>query len=252
MRILISNDDGIFAPGLAVLAAVAASMGEVFVVAPDTEQSAKSHGLTMHKPLRVYPQGERRFSVTGTPADAVYVALHQILPGPPDLVLSGVNRGANLGNDVHYSGTVAAAREAALNGLPAIAVSLHLSDTDDGTVHYETAALVAVDIARQLLQDPLPPGVFLNINAPNLARPDLAGVCVAPLGQRIYSSAVREDHDPRGKPYYWLGGPAIGFGGGGHTDGERISRGFATITPLHTDPTDPPSLRRLQGWLPPR
>ena len=249
MRILISNDDGIFAPGISVLAEAASALGEVYVVAPDTEQSAKSHGLTMHEPLRVHRLGERRFSVTGTPADAVYMALHQLLPGPPDLVFSGVNRGANLGNDVHYSGTVAAAREAALNGLPAVAVSLHITDFDDRTYHYATAAQVAVTLALRLLDEPLPPGTFLNINAPDVPYAELAGVCIAPLGERIYASAVREDHDPRGKPYYWLGGPPLGFGGGGHTDGERIAGGYATVTPLHTDPTAHELLARLQGWL---
>ena len=237
MRILISNDDGIYAPGISVLARAAEDLGEVYVVAPDSEQSAKSHGLTMHEPLRVRHLGPRRFSVTGTPADAVYMALHQLLPGPPDLVLSGVNRGANLGSDVHYSGTVAAAREAALRGLPAVAVSLFITDFDDSDTHYDTAAQAAVEICRSLLADPLPPGVFLNINAPDVPRAQVKGVRVAPVGEHKYADQVSVGEDPRGRPYYWIGGPRIGFAGGEHTDGELVEQGYIAVTP--STPTRP-------------
>ncbi|MFT4978510.1 MAG: 5'-nucleotidase [Myxococcota bacterium] len=167
------------------------------------------------------------------------------------MVLSGINRGANLGSDVHYSGTVAAAREAALKGVPAIASSLHITDWDpESTFHYDTAAQVTVEVARSLLADPLPPGVFLNVNVPDLPRAEIKGLRPAPIGEHLYEARVAEGRDPRGKPYYWIGGPALGFAGGAHTDGELLEAGYAAVSPMRLDPTAHDALAQLQRWIP--
>ncbi|MEL6347507.1 MAG: 5'/3'-nucleotidase SurE [Myxococcota bacterium] len=250
MLILISNDDGVHAPGLAALASAATALGDVYVVAPATEQSARSHGLTMHDPLRVRPLGDQRYSVTGTPADSVYLALNHLLPRAPDLVLSGINRGSNLGSDVHYSGTVAAAREAALNNIPALAVSLSPRSRDESRYHYDVAAEVAVEVARNLAADPPPHGIFLNLNVPDLPREQILGIRPAPLCERMYAPLVQEGRDPRNRPYYWIGGPARGFGGGDHTDGALVERGFATLSPMRLDPTAYEEMARLWQWFP--
>lgn len=250
MLILISNDDGIHAPGIKALAEAAAEHGDTWVVAPSSEQSAKSHGLTMHEPLRVREFGPRRFAVTGTPADSVYMAIAHILPRAPDVVISGVNRGSNLGSDVHYSGTVAAAREAALKGVPAVASSLYVTDWDpDSTFHYDVAAEVAVEVALRLVKEPLPPGVFLNLNVPDVPRDQIKGIRAAPVGERLYENLVAEGRDPRGRPYYWIGGPSLGFRGGPHTDGELLDAGFAAVSPMRLDPTDHPALTQLSRWF---
>ena len=245
MRILLSNDDGIEARGLAALKDALAPLGEVWVVAPASEQSAKSHSLTMHRPLRIRQRGECSFSVDGTPADAVYVALHHVLPAPPDVVVSGINRGANMGFDVHYSGTVAAAREAALQGLPAIAVSAHI---EGGPPRYDTAAHVARRVTERLLVEGSPPGIVWNVNVPPCAPDALRGLRTAVLGRRMYAPSVDVRHDPRGQPYVWIGGPHIGFGGPEQADGRLVEAGFATITPLGVDPTDDRILEASRDW----
>ena len=250
MLILISNDDGINAPGIHALAEAATGLGEVWVCAPATEQSAKSHGLTMHDPLRVHEHGPRWFSITGTPADATYMGLVHILPRMPDIVISGINRGSNLGSDVHYSGTVAAAREAALKGLPALATSLYITDWGKQTpFHYSDAAQVTIEVARALLADPLPTGIFLNLNVPDLPRDQIKGVRSAAIGERLYESRVVTSRDPRGKPYYWIGGPSRGFAGAPDTDGKLLEAGFAAVSPLTLDPTAHHALGQVGAWF---
>ena len=247
MRLLLSNDDGIDAPGLAALEHAVAPYGEVWVVAPADEQSAKSHSLTMHRPLRLLRRGERRIAVTGTPADAVYVALHHLLPSPPDLVISGINRGSNLGYDVHYSGTVAAAREACLHGVSAVAVSAHI---DDGPPEYGTAVAVITSVLERIRDElPLAAGVYLNVNAPQVPPEALRGIRAARLGHRLYDAGVDLRQDPRGKPYLWIGGPHRGFRGEPDADGPLIDAGYATVTPLDADPTDHRSLETLRDWF---
>lgn len=236
MRILLSNDDGIEAAGLEALERAAATLGEVWVVAPATEQSAKSHSFTMYEPLRVLEFGPRRFAVTGTPADAVYLAVHGLLPVLPDLVISGINRGSNLGTDVLYSGTVAAAREAAANDLSAIAVSLHLPEGSK-VLHWETAMHVAVKVARAVAERPLGAGQVLNVNVPNVPLAELKGLRVAPLARRRYAPMVKESLDPRGKRYYWIGGPHDRFDGEPEADGPLCLAGYATLTPMSLDMT---------------
>lgn len=244
MRILISNDDGIDAPGLAALEQALAPLGDVWVVAPEKERSAQSHALTLHKPLRVKPRGERRFAVSGTPADCVYLARHHLLPEAPDLVVSGVNRGANLGKDVHYSGTVAAAREAAMARLPAIAVSLHIT-APAAHHHYDTAARLVASWLPDLVAA-IPPTVLLNVNVPDVPSAQVHGVRVAPLGHRIYADGVDHRVDPWGRDYYWIGGGHARFEDAPETDGPLCEKGYATVTPLHADPTDADEMEGLR------
>ncbi|HET8732596.1 MAG TPA: 5'/3'-nucleotidase SurE [Anaeromyxobacteraceae bacterium] len=230
MRVLLSNDDGVHAPGLAALAA-AFPGDEVWVVAPDREQSASSHAISLHRPLRIVQVGERRFSVDGTPTDAVYLALNHVLRGRrPDLVLSGVNHGPNLGNDVLYSGTVAAAMEGALLGVSAIAVSLAARPPHD----FAPAAAFAAELARSVAAHPSDRPVLLNVNVP--AGP-VRGYRVTRLGVRTYGNEVVEKVDPRGKSYFWIGGDAS------HADiplsdcNTVFDDGLAAVTPLRLDLT---------------
>ncbi|HET8725323.1 MAG TPA: 5'/3'-nucleotidase SurE [Anaeromyxobacteraceae bacterium] len=241
MRVLLSNDDGVHAAGLAALAA-AFPDDEVWVVAPDREQSASSHAISLHRPLRITQVGERRFAVDGTPTDAVYLAVNHLMRAtPPDVVLSGVNHGPNLGNDVLYSGTVAAAMEGALLGFHAVAVSLAAPPPHD----FRAAAAFAAGLARRLVAEPLPSPVLLNVNVP--AGP-VRGHRVARLGQRTYGNEVVEKLDPRGRRYFWIGGDAS------HRDvplsdcNTVLDEGLVSVTPLQLDLTDDgalPGIREL-------
>jgi 5'-nucleotidase len=246
MRVLITNDDGAHAPGLDPLIAALEGLGEVWVLTPEREQSAQSHAFTLHKPLRITELGPRRLALSGTPADCAYAGIHGLVPRP-DLVVSGINRGANLGSDVHYSGTVAGAREATLQGVPAIAVSLHLRK--EGGQGWATAAEVARRVALRVLSDGLPPGVLLNVNSPDLPLSELAGVRVARLGRRAYTAMVEERLDPRGRRYVWLGGKPIGEEPIPDSDVTWERRGWATVTPLRTDPTAESLIETLNGWF---
>ncbi|MGB8930654.1 MAG: 5'/3'-nucleotidase SurE [Anaeromyxobacteraceae bacterium] len=233
MRILLSNDDGVHAAGIRALAAAFAG-DEVWVVAPDREQSASSHAISLHRPLRLHELSPRRWSVDGTPTDAVYVGLHHVLKGQRiDLVVSGINHGPNLANDVHYSGTVAAAMEGALLGVNALAISLAAPPPHDFT----EAARFAATLARLVAASPLTPGtLLLNVNVP--AGP-VRGFRVAPLGKRTYGNAVVEKVDPRGRRYYWIGGE----GGAQNEDipgsdcNTVLVDGLASVTPLRLDST---------------
>jgi 5'-nucleotidase len=245
--VLLGNDDGIEAAGLRALESAVAGLGETWVVAPATEQSARSHAFTMHEPLRVRAHGQRRFAVTGTPADAIYLALHRLLPRPPALVVSGINRGANLATDVLYSGTVAAAREAVTYDVPAIAASLYIKE-GDAVLHWETAGAVVRRVAEAVVAHGLPPGVLLNVNVPNVEPSALRGTRVVPMGRRRYVPKVQEQRDPRGRSYYWIGGPHERFEGDDGSDGPTCESGHAVVTPLHLDLTDRETLERVRGW----
>jgi 5'-nucleotidase len=233
VRILLSNDDGVHAAGIRALAAAFAG-DEVWVVAPDREQSASSHAISLHRPLRVHEVSPRWWAVDGTPTDAVYVGLHHVLKGKKvDLVVSGINHGPNLANDVHYSGTVAAAMEGALLGVSALAISLASAPPHD----FDEAARFAAALARRVAASPPTPGPFLlNVNVP--AGP-VRGFRVAPLGKRTYGNAVIEKVDPRGRRYYWIGGE----GGAQNEDipgsdcNTVLVDGFASVTPLRLDST---------------
>ena len=241
--ILLSNDDGIEAPGIVALSSALQGLGELWVVAPATEQSAQSHAFTMHEPLRILeregPVSGRSFAVTGTPADAVYLACHHLLPRRPALVVSGINRGANLSTDVFYSRTVAAAREGTSMNIPALAVSLFLRSAGplSGPPQWETAGRVARQLAAQILENGLPSGTLANVNVPNVPLEALKGLVVCPMGRRYYHPHVTVSMDPRGKKYYWIGGDHERFSDAPETDGPQCEAGFATLTPLQMDMT---------------
>jgi 5'-nucleotidase len=239
--LLVTNDDGVFAPGLAALAEALAPLGEVYVVAPDREQSAVGHALTLHRPLRVDRLGDRRFAVNGTPSDCVNLGVLGLLPAEPALVVSGINHGSNLGDDVTYSGTVSAAMEGTLLGVPSIAVSL--AAPEGGS--FDEAARIARLLATRTLAEGLPAKTLLNVNVPG-HRPK--GIRFTRLGHRVYKEKVVEETDPRGKTYYWIGaGPPL-WDDRESTDILAVQDGHASVTPLHLDLTHYDALRRLGGW----
>ena len=248
MRILVTNDDGIHAPGLEVLESLAARFSdEVWVCAPAEEQSGMGHALTLSAPVRLRKHGERRFSVTGTPTDAVNLALRKVLPGPPDLVLSGVNRGANLGDDVTYSGTVSAAIEGALAGVRAIALSQVLPlDAADGADLFAAARSCGERVLAPLLTTPLPSRTLVNINFPAGPAEQVRGIRPTRQGFHDYArGSVVEGRDPRGRPYYWFGLEPVEHTPDNGTDLEAVEDGWISVTPLHLDLTHHASMQAL-------
>ena len=242
MRILLTNDDGYTAPGLKALAQALSKFAEVTVVAPSVEQSAKSHAITLHTPMRIHECGPRWFHVDGTPSDCTFVGLNHILrDAPPDLVCSGINHGPNVGSDVLYSGTVAAAMEGALNGRRAVAFSLAKGSD------FPSAARLAARLIRALDERPLSAGIVLNVNFPEVVSDALA---ITRLGRRSYGSSVVERLDPRGKPYVWIGGFEATYERAADTDCEAVfAEGKTSITPLTLDCTSHEALACLRDWL---
>jgi len=244
MKILLTNDDGVFAEGLKALRDILQALGEVFVVAPDRERTAISHALTLHRPLRVKEWDERTFAVDGTPADCIHLGLFRLLPSKPDLVISGINNGPNMGEEVFYSGTVAAALEASFLDLPAFAISLAARNDH----RYLTAAQVALRVAQAILRHGLPRGVFLNINVPNQEVGALRGFKITRLGKRIFDNSVVEEVDPRGRRYYWIGGKEPQFFMVEGSDYEAITQGYISVTPLRGDLSDYQMMEVLERW----
>ncbi len=248
MRILLTNDDGVNARGLKVLETVARAFSDdVWIVAPTEEQSGAGHSLTLTVPVRVRKLGERRFCVAGTPTDAMMMGLAKIMEGPPDLILSGVNRGANLREDVTYSGTVSAAMEGALAGIPSIALSqCYERQGMGGRVPFAAAEAWAERVLRPLIAEPMPARTLVNVNFPPLPPGEVRGVRVVRQGLRDYGRLqIVGRTDPRGYDYYWFAlGPMIETPG--HmTDLEAVADGFVSVTPLHLDLTHEPSLARM-------
>ncbi len=245
LRLLLSNDDGCSAPGLAALAEVLGAVGEVTVVAPDRNRSGASNSLTLERPLRVSEQGPRRYCVDGTPTDCVHLAITGLLEEEPDLVVSGINDGANLGDDVLYSGTVAAAVEGRFLGLPAIAVSL----VGHAGRHFDTAAQVARRLVLGLRRNPLPADTILNVNVPDLPLAEIRGFQATRLGHRHKAEPVIRDRDPRGRTIYWVGpaGPAQDAGPG--TDFHAVEHGYVSVTPIQVDLTRYPAIDPVAHWL---
>lgn len=241
--LLLTNDDGIYAQGIQVLRKAVDSRWESIVVAPDSEQSAASHALTLNRPLRVRKIDEKTLAVDGTPADCVMLSLEGLLKKMPDLVVSGINSGANLGDDVIYSGTVAGAAEATLLGVPGIAVSF----TEPEKTDFEEGASIALDVIEILLEHTLPSGVFLNVNIP--ARFHGGRFEVTSLGSRSYRDVIVEKVDPRGRPYYWIGGQVSEWSGGDVCDFAAIERGNVSITPLQLDMTARKRLDEIASWF---
>ncbi len=245
MRILISNDDGYQAPGLHCLAAALRELAEVVVVAPDRDRSGASNSLSLKNPLYVTEQAPDFYSVEGTPTDCVHVAITGLLAQEPDMVVSGINAGPNLGDDVIYSGTVAAAMEGRFLGLPALA----LSQASFQPQHFATAARIAVWLVRRLQKQPLPSDIILNVNVPDRPWEALAGLQATRLGHRHKAEPVVKSLDPRGRTIYWIGpaGPEQEAGPG--TDFHAVRAGYVSITPLHVDLTRHPAIDTLQEWL---
>jgi len=250
-RILLCNDDGIHAHGLKVLERIARSLSkDVWVFAPETEQSGASHSLSLHRPIRCRPVGRRRFAVEGSPTDSVLIAITEFLKDkPPDLVLSGVNRGANLGEDVTYSGTVAGAMEAAILGVPAIALSQQIAP--EKAVHWDAALEHAGEVVRRLVSAPWQRDVFFNVNFPNRPATAVTGVRVVPQGRRSSSYELLKVPDPRRRGYYLIGAAQRGdLIGRGASDWSEIERGAVTVTPLHVDLTHRGMLRNFKALFP--
>jgi 5'-nucleotidase len=239
-RILVTNDDGIYSEGIRKLAAALRDVGEVVIVAPDREQSAASHALTLNRPLRLLKLEENEWIVDGTPSDCVNLAVLSLLKGNrPDLVVSGINFGPNLGDDVTYSGTISAAFEGALLNIPSIACSSLIGEH----FSFDRGAAFAANLARYTLAEKHSPNIILNVNFPS---GDFQGVKVTRLGKRIYSEGVIERLDPRGRKYYWIGGEEPTWFPGENTDFEAVQNGFVSITPLHLDLTHHESIPRLK------
>ncbi|HYD13802.1 MAG TPA: 5'/3'-nucleotidase SurE [Allosphingosinicella sp.] len=249
MRVLLTNDDGVNAPGLEALERIAARFSDdIWIVAPSEEQSGAGHSLTLTQPLRLRKLGERRFCVTGTPTDAVMMGLaHLLADGKPDLILSGINRGANLGEDVTYSGTVSAAMEGALAGIPSIALSQSYAREGMGdTVPFAAAEEWAERVLAPLIAAPFPANTLVNVNFPALAPAEIKGVRVVRQGIRDYGRLrIDKRTDPRGFNYYWFGLRPIHHTPGHVTDLEALADGYVTVTPLHLDLTHDPSLATL-------
>ncbi len=239
--ILVTNDDGIAAPGLALLAEALGETGEVVVFAPDRQQSAVGHGVSLHKPLRVHQERDGWFSVDGTPTDCVMLAVRQLLGRRPALVVSGINQGANLGDDVTYSGTVAGAYEGMLLGVPSFAISMVSYHAE----HVETAARFAARLARYVGEQGMPPDTTLNVNVPDLPYAQLAGVMVTRMGRRNYQDDIVVRTDPRGRAYYWIGGPDPSHYPEEGTDFQAIEKQMVSVTPLQRDLTNHAMLHRF-------
>jgi len=243
--ILVTNDDGINAPGIRALAEALGSLGEIWVVAPEKMQNAVGRAMTLHKPLRLRSLKKRWYAVNGTPADCVTLAVCNLLQScPPKLVVSGINKGWNLGDDVTNSGTVAGALEGMLYGIPSIAVSLE----DLPKCQYSVAANFASLVAKKVLECGLPKGTILNVNVPACRLENIAGIQLTSLSQRRYRNPVVEKVDPRGIQYFWIAGERVSWARRKPSDHDAVSSKMVSISPLHLDLTDYPALQVLKGW----
>jgi 5'-nucleotidase len=245
MNILISNDDGYMAPGIKALADALAEFADITVVAPDRNRSGASNSLTLDNPLRVNQLENGYYRVEGTPTDCVHLAITGLLDQEPDMVVSGINAGANLGDDVLYSGTVAAATEGRFLGLPAVAISL----TSHTPEHFETAAWAAKKIVQQLKKSSLPANTILNVNVPDIPIEDIIGFESTRLGNRHKAEPVIKEVDPRGRPLYWVGPAGDEQDAGPGTDFDAIRRGAVSVTPLQIDLTRFDAIDRVANWL---
>jgi 5'-nucleotidase len=245
-RILVTNDDGIHSPGLTSLAKALRSIGEVWVVAPDRERTAVGHAVTLHKPLRIHQMDNRVYVVNGTPVDCVNLALLNILPKRPQLLVSGINKGVNLGDDVLYSGTVSAAVEGTILGIPSMAISQEGRDE----FHFATGAHFAVRVARLILRHGLPEETLVNVNVPNRTVDTVTGVRVTCLSRRRFENPIVEKVDPHGKTYFWIAGTRVSWSRNKDADHEAIAEGAISLTPLHLDSTNHGVLDQLRAWEP--
>jgi 5'-nucleotidase len=245
MKILISNDDGILARGLALLGEVCAAVGQVTVVAPDREQSATSHSLTLHRPLRATRRADGAFQIDGTPTDCVLLGLGALMQDKPDWVISGVNHGPNMGEDVLYSGTVAAAMEGLAAGIPSIAVSYGSFDLE----HLESYRAALSRLLERILRvGQFPEQTLLNINLPPIPGNEVRGVKVTSLGSRVFHEEIARMKDPWGREIYWVGGGRATWSGGTESDFRAVQEGYISVTPLHVDLTNYELLEVVRSW----
>lgn len=246
MIILVSNDDGVYSEGIRKLAQALKKIpkARVVVVAPLSEKSAASHALTLHRPLRVEKLSPDVYAVNGTPTDAIMLAVYKLLKERPAIIVSGINRGANLGEDVHYSGTVSAALEGAIMGIPAMAVS----EVGMGNFRFDVAASFTVKLVKKILKHKLPQGVVLNVNVPSLPKEKIRGALFTKLGKHSYGDVIIENVDPRGKPYFWIGGDPFRFENKAGTDCQAYLDQMISITPIKVDMTDFNFLKETRKW----
>lgn len=240
--ILVTNDDGVHAPGLNVLLKAMMEVGEAYIVAPDRERSAVSHSLTLHRPLKVDELREHVYSINGTPTDCVALGIHKILPRKPDLVAAGINKGANLGDDVTYSGTVSAAMEGTLLGVPSFAISI----AGERPFLYESAIPFAIEVARYVLDKSLPYDTLLNVNVPNRPKEALKGIRITKQGKRVYDNAIQDIYSPWGEKHYWIGGGKPYWEQGEDMDMQAVLEGYVSVTPVHLDMTNYSALEVLR------
>lgn len=252
MKILISNDDGVYARGLEVLYKHLKKLGQVWVVAPLEEKSTTGHSLTIHKPLRVHKLENGFYGVSGSPADCVYIGIREVIKDMPDLVVSGINRGGNLGQDIYYSGTVSAAREACILGLPAIAVSSNIDPKkrkEESEVHFDSAGKAVVNLLKTVPFRSIPKHTLLNVNVPDLPFQQIKGFTAVKQGFRFYSGTVLRRVDHRGRPYFWIGGQYKGYQNQEGTDCRAVADKFVSVTPVKLDCTDHSYLAELEHSL---
>jgi len=248
MRILLSNDDGILARGLAVLERACEPLGELSVVAPDREQSATSHSLTLHHPLRPVRLGDRRWQVDGTPTDCVLLACEALLEARPDFVISGINHGPNMGEDVLYSGTVAAAMEGLALGIPSIAVSFAGSVLRADALLDTQVEMLSALLRRLMSLPAFPADTILNVNLPNVAASEVKGVKLTRLGRRVFSDSITKMKDPWGREIHWIGGGSVEWSGPADSDFRAVHDGYVSVTPLHLDLTHSSMLDSAADW----
>lgn len=248
MKILVTNDDGINSQGLKTLAETLKSLGTVYVVAPDRQRSGVGLSITLDRPLRAEKVDDRIFAVNGMPADCVELAIHKLMDELPDLIVSGINHGPNIGYDIYHSGTVGAAITGTMFGFPSLAVSIAVSNSDR-LAWYTSAAQIALELARLVLERKLPKGVLLNVNVPNLPILEIEGIEITRHCNATYDVEIEHRVDPRGKEYYWVGGAFQSHLDASNTDLNALNNNKVSITPLHLDLTDYRMMKELNSWL---
>lgn len=247
--ILVTNDDGVRSPGLLSLFNTMKELGEAYIIAPDRERSAVSHSLTMHRPLKVEELRDHVYSINGTPTDCVAVGINKILPEKPAFVVSGINKGANLGDDITYSGTVSAAIESTIMGIPSFAISLVITKQSSLPLNFEPASNFALKIGRYILDNSLPYDTLLNVNVPNVPLNTIKGMKLTRQGKRIYDDSIQETFDPHGEKHYWIGGGRPFWEHGEDTDIQAIQDNCISVTPIHLDLTNYDALKFLKERL---
>jgi len=243
--ILVTNDDGVHSPGLLSLFNAMKTLGEAFIVAPDRERSAVSHSLTMHRPLKVEELRDHVYSINGTPTDCVAIGINKILPEKPIFVASGINKGANVGDDITYSGTVSAAIESTIMGIPAFAISLVMKKPSS-PLNFEAASTIALEVGKYILEHSLPYDTLLNVNVPALPIKSMKGMKLTRQGKRIYDGSIQETFDPHGEKHYWIGGGKPYWEHGDDTDIQAVYDHYISVTPIHLDLTNYEALKFLK------